>query len=202
MTGVMRYPEGATPLDPNDLNGLKFKHFTLREELDELEQANIESGLRWLARQRRDVLTDAFAIALHKRLFGEVWDWAGTFRKTGANIGIDPVLIPVEVRMAMDNARYWAEHETYPSWEAAARLHHRLVQIHPFPNGNGRHARIMADTLLARVYKAKPINWAGGYEPQKMNDRRLAYLAALKAADREDFGPLLAFVAPSGEAAR
>ena len=200
MTGVRQFPDGATPLDPNDLGGLKFKHITLREELDELEQANIESGLRWLARQRRDVLTDAFAVTLHKRLFGEVWDWAGTFRKTGANICIDPILIAVELQTAMDNARYWVEHKTYPSWEAAARLHHRLVQIHPFPNGNGRHARIMADALLNRVYQAKPIDWAAGHNLQKMNDCRLAYLAALKAADREDFSLLLSFVAPRGEA--
>jgi len=83
MTVVMEYPDGATPLDPNELGGLKFKHITTREELDELEQANIESGLQWLARHKGDVLKDDFAIALHKRLFGDVWDWAGSFRRTG-----------------------------------------------------------------------------------------------------------------------
>ena len=194
MMGPMEYPDRATPLDPNELGGLKFKHITTREELDELEQANIEFGLRWLARHRGDVLTDDFAINLHKRLFGDVWDWGGTFRKTGKNIGIDPVHIPVELRMLMDNARYWAEHETYRASEAAVRFHHRLVQIHPFPNGNGRHARIMADTVLARVYKAKPIDWAGGHDLQKMNERRAAYIAALKAADQNNIGPLMQFV--------
>src|ERR1700730_17451879 len=104
MTGPMEYPDGATPLDPNELGGLKFKHITTRAELDQLEQANIQSGLRWLACHRGEVLTDHFAV----RLFGEVWDWAGTSRKTGKNIGIDPVHIPIEVRMLMDNARYWA----------------------------------------------------------------------------------------------
>jgi Fic-DOC domain mobile mystery protein B len=196
MTGVDEYPEGATPLDPDELGGLKFKHITTRVELDELEQANIESGLRWLARRRGDVLTDDFAVALHKRLFGDVWDWAGTFRKSGKNIGIDPIHIPVEVRTLMDDARYWAEHKTFVPSEAAVRFHHRLVKIHPFPNGNGRHARIMADTVLARVYKAKPIDWAGGHDLQKMNDRRAAYIAALKAADNEDIGPLIAFIGP------
>lgn len=187
------YPDGATPLDPNELGGLKFKHVTTRAQLDELEQVNIQSGLRWLGRHRGDVLTDDFVVTLHKRLFGEVWDWAGSFRRTGKNIGVDPAQIGVELRMLMDNVRYWAAHDTYAAAEAAIRLHHRLVQIHPFPNGNGRHARIMADAVLRRVYREKPIDWAGGHDLQKMNDRRAAYIAALKAADREDFTALLVF---------
>ncbi len=192
----MEYPEGATPLDPNELGGLKHKHITTRGELDELEQANIESGLRWLTRQRGDVLTDNFVTTLHKQLFGDVWDWAGSFRKTGKNIGVDPIHIGVELRTLMDDARYWADKKTYPASEAAIRLHHRLVQIHLFANGNGRHARIMADTVLDRVYGANPIDWAGGYDLQKMNERRAAYIAALKAADRNDIGPLIQFVGP------
>jgi Fic-DOC domain mobile mystery protein B len=194
MTGRIEYPEGATPLDPDELGGLKFKHITTREELDELEQANIGSGLQWLARQRGDVLTDDFAVTLHKRLFGDVWDWAGTFRKTGKNIGIDPPHISVELRTLMDNARYWAGNGTYSPVEATLRLHHRLVFIHPFPNGNGRHARIMADTVLRRVFGADPIDWAGGHDLQRMNDRRVAYIAALKAADTGDMTRLMAFV--------
>ncbi len=193
MTGVMTYPDGATPLDPDELDGLKFKHITMREQLDELEQANIESGLQWLARHKGDVLTDDFVITLHRRLFGDVWDWAGSFRKTGKNIGVDPMHIGAELRMLMGDARFWAEHKTYPALEAAIRLHHRLVKIHPFPNGNGRHARIMADTMLTRVYNAKPIDWAGGHALQKMNARRVAYIAALKAADQGDMGPLARF---------
>jgi Fic-DOC domain mobile mystery protein B len=196
MTRAMEYPEGATPLDPNEQGGLKFKHVTTREQLDELEQANIESGLLWLARHRGDVLTDDFAVTLHKRLFGDVWNWAGTFRKTGKNIGIDPIYIPVELRTLMHNARYWAEHKTYSPPEAAVRLHHRLVQIHPFPNGNGRHARIVADAVLTRVYETPAINWAGGHNLQKMNERRAAYIASLKAADQGNFEPLMAFVGP------
>jgi Fic-DOC domain mobile mystery protein B len=192
----MQYPDGATPLDRNELGGLKHKHITTQGELDQLEQANIESGLRWLGRQRADVLSDRFVIILHKRLFGEVWNWAGTFRKTGKNIGIDPVHIPVELRTLMGDARYWADNETYTPSEAAVRLHHRLAKIHPFPIGNGRHARIMADTVLDRVYKAKPIDWAGGHDLQKMNERRTAYIAALKAADNDDMGPLMEFIGP------
>lgn len=193
MTGINEYPEGATPLDPNEIDGLKFKHITTREQLDELEQANIESGLQWLARYRGDVLKDRFAVTLHKRLFGDVWDWAGSFRKTGKNIGVDPIHIEVQLRSLMDDARFWVENETYPASEAAMRLHHRLVQIHPFPNGNGRHARIMADTMLTRVYRTDPFDWAGGHDLQKMNQRRATYIAALKAADQGDIVPLLSF---------
>jgi Fic-DOC domain mobile mystery protein B len=195
----MQYPEGATPLDPNELGGLKHKHITTQGELDQLEQANIESGLRWLSRQRAHVLTNDFAVTLHKQLFGDVWDWAGTFRKTGKNIGIDPIHIPVELRSLMGDAKYWADNKTYPPLEAAVRLHHRLVKIHPFPNGNGRHARIMADTVLNKIYGAEPIDWAGGHDLQKMNDRRTAYIAALKVADSGDIDPLMRFVAPPAQ---
>src|SRR5262249_32658035 len=162
------------------LGGLKHKHITTRGELDELEQVNIQSGLRWLVRQRGDVLTDAFAMALHKQLFGDVWAWAGTFRRNGKNIGVDPIQIGLQLRKLMDDARHWARHRTYAPSEAAVRLHHRLVYIHPFPNGNGRHARIMADAVLERIYRAKPIDWAGGHDLQRMNGRREAYIAALK----------------------
>ncbi len=188
------HPEGATPLDPDELGGLKHKHVTTRVQLDELEQVNIQAGMAWAARQRGDVLTDAFVVTLHKRLFGEVWDWAGRFRTTGKNIGVDPIRIAVELRTLMDDARFWVAHKTYSPLEAAIRLHHRLVAIHPFANGNGRHARIMADTVLTRVYKVAPIDWAGGYDLQQMNERRVAYIAALKAADRGDMGPLMVFV--------
>ena len=194
MSGIAESPDGATPLDPDERDGLKFRHVTTREQLNELEQANIESGLRWLARARGDVLTDDFAITLHERLFGEVWSWAGTFRKTGKNIGIDPVCIPVELRMLMDNVRHWAGHRTYSASESAVRFHHRLVQIHAFPNGNGRHARIMADAILTRVYRVEPIDWSGGYDLQRMTERRVSYIAALRMADRGDMTPLLRFV--------
>jgi Fic-DOC domain mobile mystery protein B len=192
----MQYPDGATPLDPNELGGLKQKHITTQAELNQLEQANIESGLRWLGRQRSDVLTDNFATTLHSRLFGDVWDWAGTFRRTGKSVGIDPIHIPVELRTLMGDAQFWINNKTYPPSEAAVRFHHRLVKIHPFPIGNGRHARIMADAMLANVYKAKPIDWTGGHDLQNIGPRRTAYIAALKAADRDDIGPLIEFIGP------
>lgn len=188
-------PEGATPLDPDEIAGLKFAHVTTRGELDELEQANIVQGLRWLTRRRGgDILADEFVCRLHHRLFGDVWEWAGKYRLTEKNIGIDPFQVPTQLRIHLDNARYWAEHDVFPPLEAAARFHHRLVQIHPFPNGNGRHARIATDVFLEDYYDHKPIAWASGFDLQADNARRTAYIAALRAADGQDFAALLAFV--------
>jgi Fic-DOC domain mobile mystery protein B len=198
----MSDPDGATPLDPDEMQGLRLKHITTREQLNEVEQANIESGLAWLGRQKRpDVLTEDFLCTLHRRLFGEVWEWAGTFRRTEKNIGVDPLQIAVRFRMLLGDARYWLENTTYAPAEAAVRFHHSLVFIHLFPNGNGRHARIAADSLLEKVLGVTPIDWSGGYDLQAMNPRRIAYIAALRAADGHDFGPLLAFIA-AGENGR
>lgn len=189
------YPEGATPLDPDEMTGLKPKHITARAELDELEQANIQQGLVWLKRTREnDILTDHFMRTLHKRLFGDIWDWAGAYRHIGKNIGIDPQLIVVQHREMLDTAKYWAEEKIFEPLEAAARFHHRMVFIHPYPNGNGRHARIAADAYLEKSFGYPPIEWADGFDLQIDNERRKAYLAALQMADRGDFQPLFKFV--------
>ena len=191
----MDYPEGATPLDPDELDGLKHKHVTTRGELDHLEQANIENGLQWIKRTRRkNVLTEGYALELHRRLFGEVWKWAGNFRSTEKNIGVDPRDIPVRIRTLLDDTHYWIEHKTYAPKEIAIRFHHRLVFIHPFPNGNGRHARVMADALLIKLFDQRPIDWAGAHDLQTIGPRRREYIAALRAADREDYDLLFAFV--------
>lgn len=195
MSKIIGEPDGATPLEPEELDGLKFKHITTRGQLDELEQANIQEGLKWLARQKnQDHFTEGFTLELHKKLFGQVWGWAGTFRRTEKNIGIDPIYLAIELRNLLDDARYWVEHNTYAPLEVAVRFHHRLVQIHPFPNGNGRHARIFADAILKFVLDHPPINWGGGESLQSMNERRKAYIAALRAADGHDYLALLEFV--------
>jgi Fic-DOC domain mobile mystery protein B len=188
-------PDGATPLDPDEREGLKFRHVTMRGELDQLEQANIESGLMWLARRRKgDVLTDPFIRQLHRHLFGAVWTWAGKFRLTEKNIGVEPAQIAVQLRMLLDDARLWSEAGTFAPLEAAARFHHRLVLIHPFANGNGRHARIAADVYLEECFGHPPIDWAAGQDLQRTNERRTLYIAALRAADGGDYAPLLSFV--------
>ena len=194
-TNLVDYPDGATPLDPDELDGLKFKHVSTRGELDQLEQAGITEGLKWLDKQKNpDVLSEAFVLELHKRLFGSVWKWAGTFRRTEKNIGVDPIQVAIQLRQLLDDAKYWVEHGTYTPKELAARFHHKLVFIHPFPNGNGRHARIMADAVLTKLLNEPAIDWAGGYRLEAMNERRNEYIAALRAADGHDMSALLEFV--------
>lgn len=195
MSGVGQEPDGATPLDPDEREGLRFRHVTTRGELNELEQANIQEGLLWLSRRRtRDVLTEHFLRELHRRLFGQVWKWAGQFRRTEKNIGVDPLMIAVDLRMLLDDARYWSEHRIYEPLEAAARFHHRLVFIHLFPNGNGRHARIATDLYLANFFGHPVIDWAAGHDLLHTNERRNAYIAALRAADSGEYGALFEFV--------
>ncbi len=195
MSSGLGEPDGATPLDPDEKEGLRFTHITTRGELDQLEQANIVEGLQWLKKKKNtDVLSEGFVRNLHKRLFGQVWKWAGSFRQTEKNIGVDPIQIAIQLRQLLDDARYWIEHKTYPPMELAARFHHKLVLIHPFPNGNGRHARIMADAILTKLMDEPAIDWAGGYKSEAMNARRNEYLAALKAADGHDFSELLKFI--------
>jgi len=165
--------EGATPLDPDELAGLKFKHITTRGQLDELEQANIVTGLLWLKKNsaRDDVLTINFAMDLHKALFKDVWGWAGTFRLTEKNIGIDPLQVSVALRNLLDDLSAWIEFNTYPPFEAVLRFHHQLVKIHPFPNGNGRFSRIYADIITEKYFTIPPIQW-GGQNLDKMTQTR------------------------------
>ena len=195
MSEIVGSPDGATPLDPDEMEGLIYAHVQTRGQLDQLEQINVQSGMQWLKKQKKaDPFTEFFVCDLHKKLFGDVWRWAGSFRKTGKNIGCDAHYIGVELRYLLDDARYWVDNKTYPPKELAARFHHRLVAIHPFPNGNGRHSRIMADAVLTIAMNEEPIDWAGGYDLQSMSDHRKNYIAALRAADRGDYTPLLEFV--------
>ena len=192
---VMDYPDGATPLDPDELEGLKFPHIETRGELDQLEQQNIQEGFNWLARQRKykDFISDDFLKALHEKLFGKVWSWAGSFRHSDKNIGVDHLTISVELRNFLNDARFWVENKTYSREEFAARFHHRLVKIHPFPNGNGRHARIMTDVILERVLGVAPVNW-GAAPLEKDGEHRKNYIQALRAADNNDYRQLIEFV--------
>jgi Fic-DOC domain mobile mystery protein B len=171
---------------------LLFNHVATR---DQLEQANIADGMAWLKKQKSpDILTEGLVRDLHKRLFGQVWKWAGSCRKTEKNIGIDSLQIVIELRHLLDDACYWIEHQTYPPMELAVRFHHKLLLIYPFPNGNGRHARIIADAMLTKLMGEPAIDWAGGYKLKNMNERRDQYIAALRATDKHDFSKLLEFV--------
>lgn len=192
MTDLFDQPGDATPLDPEEREGLLQSWITFRSELNEAEQANITAGAAWAQRQRRqEILTETFIKQLHVRMFGEVWAWAGRFRLTERNIGIDPARIAVELRKLLDDARYWIANETFPPDEIAVRLHHRLVAVHPFPNGNGRTARLLADLLAVRLGR-EPFTW-GRASLTDIGEARRAYIKALRAADDHDIRPLLAY---------
>ena len=192
---VFDYPDGATPLDPDEIEGLKFRHVETKGELNQLEQQNIQDGLKWLERQKSipDILSEAFVRRLHKELFGNVWFWAGSFRLSEKNLGVDPANIGVELRNLLDDSSYWIEHGTFDHLEIAARFHHRLVQIHAFANGNGRHARILTDVVLERLLEEPWLGW-GNASLDDRGEVRSAYINALRQADKGDYGPLIAFL--------
>jgi Fic-DOC domain mobile mystery protein B len=183
--------EANTPLTPEEREQLIPSYITLRHELNEAEQVNIGQALRWATSRKRDVLDPDLLSTLHARMFGDVWRWAGQYRTTARNIGVDAYRIPMEVRQAVDDARYRVEHETFPPDEIAVRFSHRLVAIHPFPNGNGRFSRLVGD-LLARRLGRPPFSW-GRADLVDAGETRARYVEALRAADAHDVRPLLLF---------
>jgi Fic-DOC domain mobile mystery protein B len=166
-------PDEATPLTPEE-----------QRELNEAEQENIVRGREWALGRRRDPLIERFVTDLHKRMLGDVWRWAGKLRRSERNLGIPFYEIPAALRQLLDEAKAWIEYKSYAPDEIAVRLHHRLVQIHPFPNGNGRHARLMADLLIMRL-GGERFSW-GSAHLQAAGEVRGRYVAALKAADNHD----------------
>lgn len=192
MGGVFAQRDDAsTPLALEDLAGLIPAHIAYRGELNEAEQENIMRGQEWALARRRDLLSEKFIRDLHRHMLGDVWRWAGTFRTSERNIGINYWNIPVELRNLLDDTKTWIACGSYPPDEIAVRFHHRLVQIHPFPNGNGRHSRLMAD-LLAMRHARPRFSW-GSESLLEAGGVRVRYIAALRAADDHDVAPLLAF---------
>lgn len=185
---------GATPLDPDEIKGLIPSHITRRSELDRWEQDNINEALAWLEkRPPRDILSERFIKQLHKKMFCNVWNWAGTFRQSEKNLGIPYYRIAIDLKQLFDDVQYWIEYQTFVPDEIAARFHHRLVYIHPFANGNGRHARLMADILLENRLHLPPFTWGQVNLAPKGEDRK-RYIESLVAADRGDYTLLLEFV--------
>ena len=184
--------DGQTPLTQEELEGLIPSHITLRGELNEAEQANIIQAQNWAYGRKNKVLNADFLNDLHKRMFGHVWKWAGKFRTSGKNIGVDAYKIPTELKELIDNTTYWVENKTYESDEIAARFGHKLVFIHPYPNGNGRHSRMAADLLL-RSMGEEPFSW-GAKNLTDASETRSEYIAALRAADGHDYEQLFNFV--------
>lgn len=185
---------GQTPLDPDEKAGLIPAFIETKGALNDWEQENILQAIKWLQRVKAPVvLSEGFCRDLHRRMFNKTWKWAGTFRQSDKNIGCDWTLVAVKLNQLLNNAQYWVENESFPPDELAARFHHALVWIHPFPNGNGRHSRMMADVLLKQMGQ-KAFSWGAGANLISSNEVRARYLDALRAADKNDFTALLAFV--------
>lgn len=196
--GVADGPPGSTPLTLDDLAGLLPTWLATQRDLNEAEQVNIERAVRWAFTGRRpvkdvaDLLSVTFSAELHKRMFGDVWRWAGQHRTVQTNIGVNAHLISSSMQQTFDDARFWTEHGTYAVDEIAVRLHHRLVAIHPYPNGNGRQTRMFADMYLDVLGESR-LTWGGSGDLDHRTPQRDIYLAALQSADAHDISPLLKF---------
>ena len=189
------YIFGQTPLDEEEKEGLLIQSIGTRNELDEFEQQNIEKAIQWAMMnsfKHKTILTEVFIRNVHKRMFNNIWIWAGKFRKTNKNIGIDQWQISTELKTLLDDANYWIENNTYSPDEIAIRFKHRLVSIHCFPNGNGRHSRLMADIIIEKIYNMEVFSW-GSNNLSNESDARTIYLKAVKAADKGAYKLLIAF---------
>lgn len=189
---IFQSAQDATLLSIEEKEGLIQSHITSRGELNRSEQANIIEAEGWVFKRDRDVTQINFLNGLHQRMFGRVWNWAGQFRKSGKNIGVDAYRIPGDLKLLCDDCNFWLEHEVYSIDEIAARFHHRLVYIHCYPNGNGRHARLVADVLL-RSKGCERFSW-GAQSLKHPHQLRAEYIEALRAADKHSYQDLLYFV--------
>ena len=190
-------PAGATPLDGEELEGLLPSHLVHRSQLNEWEQQNIEAALLWLSRQRRPrPLEESWLRRLHREMFGQSWRWAGQYRSSDKSIGADWRQIRMQVPALLADIAFQVEHRVDVVDLIAIRFHHRLVSIHPFPNGNGRHARLIADVLIEQL-GAPRFSWGGSSSLVNASALRQQYIAALQRADRGDVSALLAFARES-----
>ncbi|MEY5133565.1 MAG: hypothetical protein RLZZ198_1569 [Bacteroidota bacterium] len=191
----IEYIDGQTPLNEEEQNGLLIPSITTREELDEFEQLNIEKAIQWTFGKKwkaEQLFSEKFVKDLHKRMYGEVWKWAGAFRESEKNLGIKSYLIPSELKVLLDDAIFWVQNDTYSPDELAIRFKHRLVSIHCFSNGNGRHSRLMADLIMEKLFNSTFFSW-GSSNLVKATDTRKAYINAIKMADKQDLQPLIVF---------
>jgi Fic-DOC domain mobile mystery protein B len=186
--------DGNTPLSPEEQDDL-IPDLTTQEELNEWERKNILEAYTWALEPRnlkgQNPFAEAYVREMHLRMFDQTWKWAGTYRTTGKNIGIPHYQIREALAILLGDARYWVEHQTFEPNELAIRFHHRLVWIHPFANGNGRHARLMTDVIVRK--QGRPVFTWGGADIMRAGDFRRSYIDALRAADKNDIRPLLAF---------
>jgi Fic-DOC domain mobile mystery protein B len=194
------YSVGQTPIDAVEKMGL-IPFITNQAELNILEEENIIEAADWLFEgsvlKKHDLFTEKFLLELHKRMYKDVWKWAGQFRKTEKNIGVEPYKIRIELKQLLDDAKYWLEHNTYPIFDLAIIFHHRLVKIHLFPNGNGRHARLCADAIVKK-YNGGEIGWSRNVSLLKECEIRKKYISALREADKGNYADLINFAKSEG----
>lgn len=191
----LKYQDGQTPIDEEEKEGLKIKSITTQKELDEFEQLNIEKAIEWTIHANlkpEKILTEKFIKDLHKKMYSDVWKWAGEFRRTNKNIGIDWTQIAIELKNLIDDTRYWIQNRTYSPVEIAIRFKHRIVAIHCFPNGNGRHSRVMADIIIESIFGKEVFTWHES-NMVKADEVRKSYILALKEADNGNIIPLIEF---------
>ena len=193
----IEYLPGQTPIDEQEKEGLKILTISTTGELDEFEQKNIEQAVQWTIGRRikaDKLVSEQFIRSLHMRMYGEVWKWAGQFRKTEKNIGVESWRIPTDLRQLLGDTIYWIENDTFPEDEIAIRFKHGIVSIHCFPNGNGRHSRLMADLIVEKIFNRKIFTWGQSNSIlSKESNSRSIYLKALKKADKGHFSDLLKF---------
>lgn len=192
---TIEYRDGQTPLDEEEKQGLRIPTITTREALDEFEQLNIEKAIQWTLGKKlypEQLFSEVYIKNLHKQMFGQVWKWAGTFRTSEKNIGIKSYLISTSLKQLLDDAIFWYKNNSYNSEELAVRFKHRLVSIHCFANGNGRHARLMADLILEKLYGERFFTW-GNTSLVNATEARTTYIKAIKMADKNEIQPLIAF---------
>lgn len=193
----IQYDEGQTPLDEEEKEGLLLYYVTTRGELDELEQRNIEEAIRWTIERRKrftakEILTEQFVKELHKRMLDGVWKWAGSFRVSNKNLGVDRLQIGIKLRMLLDDCKFWIENKTYDADEIAIRFKHRIVSIHCFSNGNGRHSRLIADVIIEKIFEEEVFTW-GSKSLSQSGLFRDEYLKALREADKGNYALLILF---------
>lgn len=185
--------DGNTPLASEELAGL-IPNLATKEELNEWERENILLAREWAIRDRTsllEVISDEYVRKLHRKMFDQTWKWAGKYRRTEKNISVPALEILERVVTLFGDARYWIESKTYPPDEIAVRFHHRLVFIHAFANGNGRHARLMADVLAIKL--GRPAFTWGSSDLIKPGEARARYLDAIRTADGGDLRTLVEF---------
>ncbi|PKV53150.1 Fic-DOC domain mobile mystery protein B [Aquimarina sp. MAR_2010_214] len=191
----LKYTNGQTPINEEEKEGLRIKSITTQKELDEFEQLNIEKAVEWTIHANlkpEKILSEKFIKDLHKKMYGDIWKWAGEFRKSEKNIGIKWTQIGIELKNLIDDTKYWIENKTYSSEEISIRFKHRIVTIHCFPNGNGRHSRMMADIIMESVFGEEIFTWHQS-NMVKADEIRKNYIATLREADNGNINPLIEF---------